>query len=41
MEQKNRKKRSIGNSMLSLMLVLALVISNIQIMPGTVSAVWA
>lgn len=41
MERKNRKKRSIGNSMLSLMLVLALVISNIQIMPGTVSAVWA
>mgnify|MGYP001118741629 FL=1 len=36
-----RKKRSIANRVFSLILVFAMVISNVQIIPGAVSAVWA
>lgn len=36
-----RKKRSIANRVFSLILVFAMVISDVQIIPGAVSAVWA
>lgn len=44
MDQKKkfcRKKRSIANSMLSLILVFAMVISNVQTSSGMLSTVWA
>ena len=41
MGRKGRRKRSLGNSIFSLMLVFVMVISNIQVTPGMQSTVWA
>lgn len=41
MGRKGRRKRSLGNSIFSLMLVFVMVISNIQVTPSMQSTVWA
>lgn len=41
MGRKGRRKRSLGNSIFSLMLVFVMIISNIQVTPGMQSTVWA